>query len=225
MAVLAARGASPQLFDRRAGGMTTLFLPRVPPVFSVAPPWRLAGLGASVSWHHGSLGRLALLLSLLLVASGCRGGADQWGPFRGQVVDAETGQTVSGAHVMVLWVREPPSLHATERLYDAQETVTDADGRFELARQQRLFTAFVSGPEVAVFAPGYMMQAPEVTPAGGRAYVDPTVIPMRPLNTRDERCTHIWGGPLVDVGSTVPTFMEAIRQYAADLDCRWPEGQ
>ena len=127
------------------------------------------------------LSRAALLLSVLVVASGCRGGAEQWGPFRGQVVDAETGMPISGANVMVSWIREPPSLHFTERFYDAQETVADANGRFELARETRLLTAFVRGPEVAVFAPGYMMQAPEVTPAGGRAYVDPTTVRMRPL--------------------------------------------
>jgi hypothetical protein len=171
------------------------------------------------------LNRVALLLSVLLVTGGCRGGAEQWGPFRGQVVDAETGQPISGAHVMVLWVREPPSLHIAERFYDAQETVADANGRFELPREIRLLTVFVRGPEVAVFAPAYMMQAPEVTPAGGRAYVDPTIVRMRPLKTRVERCTNLWGGPLLDVGSTVPTFMEVVRQYAADLDCRWPEGQ
>ena len=134
--------------------------------------------------------RSALLLSLLVMTSGCRGGAEQWGPFRGQVVDAETGQPISGAHVMVMWVREPPSLHVTEQLYDAQETVTDANGRFELTRETRLLTAFVRRPEIAVFSPSYMMQAPEVTPTGGSAYVDPTVVRMRPLKTRAERCKY-----------------------------------
>jgi len=171
------------------------------------------------------MSRTALLLLVLMVASGCRGGAEQWGPFRGQVVDAETGQPISGAHAMVLWVREAPSLHATERFYDAQETVADTDGQFELARETRVLTAFVRDPEFAVFAPGYMMQAPDVTPASGRAYIDPTIVTMRPLKTRAERCANLWGGPLLDVGSTVPTFMEAIRQYAADLNCRWPEGR
>lgn len=169
--------------------------------------------------------RTALLLLVLVVVSGCRGGAEQWGPFRGQVMDAETGEPISGAHVMVLWVRAAPSLHSIWQFYDAQETVTGADGRFELARETRVLTAFVRGPEISVFAPGYMMQAPDVTPAGGRAYVDPTIVTMRLLKTRAERCANLWGGPLLDVGSTVPTFMEVIRQYAADLDCRWPEGQ
>ena len=165
------------------------------------------------------LGRLVFLLSVLLVTGGCRGGAEQWGPFHGQVVDAETGQPITGAHVMVLWVREPPSLHVTERFYDAQETVTNTDGRFELARKTRLLTAFVRRPEVAVFALGYMMQAPEVTPAGGRPYVDPTVVRMRPLKTREERCRYEPFGLLADAHASVPQFIQAQRDYQRELKC------
>jgi hypothetical protein len=165
------------------------------------------------------LGRSLLLLSMLLMIGACRSGPEQWGPFRGQVVDAETGIPISGAHVMVTWIREPPSLHFSQWFYDAQETVTGADGRFELPRHTRFVTAFVSEPGVGVFTPGYLMLAPEVTPANGRQYVDPTVVNMRPLKTREEQCKYRWYGPLVDVGSTVPKMMDAIHRYNAALKC------
>jgi hypothetical protein len=74
---------------------------------------------------------------------GCRSGQEQWGPFRGQVVDEETGKPIAGANVMVLWIREPPSLHFTQSFYDAQETVTDVNGRFEIPPRRHWLTAWV----------------------------------------------------------------------------------
>ena len=58
--------------------------------------------------------------------AGCRFGAEQWGPFRGRMVDAETGAPIPGAHFMVSWERDYPNpVHWTQRFYDAQEAVTD----------------------------------------------------------------------------------------------------
>lgn len=171
------------------------------------------------------LGRWVLWLLVLLVTGGCRSGPEQWGPFRGQVVDAETGMPISGAHVMVTWIREPPSLHFSQWFYDAQETVTDTQGRFEVPRHSRLVTAFVSAPGMGFFAPGYLIQSHEVTPPDGRAYVDPTVVKMRPLKTREEQCKHEPSGPWLEARRAAPRFSEAIERYVSGLDCRWPEGR
>lgn len=156
---------------------------------------------------------------LLMLLAGCRSGPQQWGPFRGQVIDAETGAPIAGAHVMVTWIREPPSLHVTQQFYDAQETVTDTNGRFEIPRQSGFLTAFVSAPGISVFAPGYLMQEPEVTPAEGRPYVDPTVVKMRPLKTREEQCKYRPGGPWVEAGQKVPRFKDAVQRYNIGLKC------
>src|SRR5687768_16042191 len=64
--------------------------------------WRveaMAVLGRSVS------GRIACLLLVFVATAGCRSGPEQWGPFRGQMVDAETGAPIPGAHFMVSWER------------------------------------------------------------------------------------------------------------------------
>ena len=164
------------------------------------------------------LSRAALWLSVLVVASGCRGGAEQWGPFRGQVVDAETGLPISGANVMVSWIREPPSLHFSQWVYDAQETETDADGAFEIPRQTHFITAFVNKPGLGFFAPGYLILSEEVTPPNGRKYVDRTVAKMRPLNTREEQCKWRPGEPWAP-RAKVPRFMEAVQQYNIGLKC------
>lgn len=164
------------------------------------------------------LRRPVLLLSMLLVTGGCRSGPEQWGPFRGQVVDAETGMPISGAHVMVTWIREPPSLHFSQWFYDAQETVTGADGRFEIPRQTHFVTAFVNDPGFGFFAPGYLIQSEEVTPSSGRKWVDPTVARMRPLKTREERCKYRPAEPWAPV-SKVPRFMDAVQQHNVALGC------
>lgn len=171
------------------------------------------------------LGRSVLLLLALLVTGGCRSGPEQWGPFLGQVVDAETGRPLSGAHVMVTWIREPPNLHVTQWFYDAQETMTDANGRFEVPRRTRFVTAFVIEPGVGVFAPGYLMQSPEVTPPDGRRYVDPTVVKMRPLKTREEQCKYSPSGPGIAASREAPRWAEAVQRYTTGLNCRWPEGK
>ena len=165
------------------------------------------------------LGRSALLLVVVLATGGCRGGPEQWGPFRGQVVDAETGRPISGANVMVTWIREPPSLHYSQWFYDAQETVTDTDGRFEIPRRTHFLTAFVNKPSLGFFAPGYVILSEEVTPANGRAYVDPTVAQMRPLNTREERCRHEPGISVLIPRNEAPQFSAAVDEYSAKLRC------
>ncbi len=164
------------------------------------------------------LTRKSLWLIVLLAVGGCRTGPEQWGPFRGRVVDAETQAPIAGAHVMVLWVREPPALHLTQSFYDARETMTDAEGRFEIPARTRLLTAWVTGPAVSVFAPGYLMLDPEVTPPGGRRYVDPTVVRMRPLKTPQERCKYRPREPLGPT-TTVSQYQTAVQEYNVGLKC------
>ncbi len=164
--------------------------------------------------------RSVSLLFLSFMLAGCRSGPEQWGPFRGQVVDEDSGMPIAGANVMVLWIREPPNFHFTQWFYDAQETVTDESGRFELRRQTRLLTAFVNEPGVGVFVPGYLMLAPEVTPrSNGRRYVDPTVIRMRPLKTREEQCKYEPRGITGDAHTHVPRFVKAQYDYQVALRC------
>jgi len=175
----------------------------------------MAVLGQSVS------GRIACLLLLFVATAGCRSGPEQWGPFRGRIVDAETGAPIPGAHFMVSWERDNPNpVHWTQSFYDAQEAVTDADGRFEIPRQRRFFTVLVSTPRFDAFAPGYVAESSEVTPRGGQPYVDATILKMRRLETRDEQCQHQpFGVGGLFPKSEVPTFSAAVDDYVDQLAC------
>lgn len=115
--------------------------------------------------------------------------AEKWGPFRGQIVDAETGQPIPGAAVLVVWWESVPNpVQMSRRFYDARETVTDATGKFEVPRLSPPFFSFrIMDPQVTYFAPGYEPVAKIVTPPEGQPFVAPTVVQMRRLRTREER--------------------------------------
>ena len=173
----------------------------------------MAVLGQSVS------GRIACLLLLFVATAGCRSGPEQWGPFRGRIVDAETGAPVPGAHFMVSWERDNPTpVHWTQSFYDAQEAVTDSAGRFEIPRQRRFFTLLVSAPRFAAFAPGYIAESSEVTPREGRPYVDATILRVRRLETREDQCRQRPGEPWAPQAK-VPRFMSGVQQYNLSLNC------
>ena len=144
-------------------------------------------------------------LGLALVAvvlSGCATSAsavEKWGPFKGKVVDVETGQPIAGAVVLAIWIELVDALIQTNtRFYDAREAVTGPDGLFEIPRLKPPFFTFrIPEPEFKVFAPGHAEHRWVVTPPTGQALVDPTVIEMRPLRTRQELLQSILRGHLV----------------------------
>lgn len=130
-----------------------------------------------------------LLSALVLLAVVAESRAEvKWGPFRGQVVDLETGQPIEGAVALAMWWRIIPTpVHGIEEFYDAREAVTGPDGRFEIPRLAAApWTLGVQPAQITVFAPGYVWQATLVTPPGGEEFVAPTVVQMRHLKTREE---------------------------------------
>ena len=162
--------------------------------------------------------RAVSVLLMCAATAGCRFGAEQWGPFRGRMVDAESGAPIPGAHFMVSWERDLPNpVHWTQSFYDAQEAVTDADGRFEIPRQRRFFTLLVSEPRFGAFAPGYFAESEQTLSPGGQLYVDETILKMRLLRN-EERCKRRPGEPAAP-RAEVPLFIGAVQQYNLVLKC------
>ena len=163
------------------------------------------------------IGIALAVIVLLLTFGGWLQGQEQWGPFRGQIVDAETGAPIPNANVMVTWYAYVPNLADTvSRFYDARETVTDSEGRFEIPRLWRLWTINVREPGVGYFAPGYVIEGVEVTPPDGERFIEPTVVRMRPLTTPEQRCREQPRGVLHD---GAPRYREAINTYRQSLNC------
>lgn len=70
-----------------------------------------------------------VVILLCLISSAC---AHSDGPYRGKVVELETGNPIEGAVVAARWMIEP-FVHS-ERVCDAKETLTDKNGEFELPK-------------------------------------------------------------------------------------------
>jgi hypothetical protein len=116
------------------------------------------------------------------------GSREKWGPFRGRVIDMENGKPIEGAVAVVVWWRSEWSpVQETRFFYDAREAVTGPDGTFEVPRLSvPLWHLGVRAGAVTVFAPGYEWDGTRVMPPSGHEFVDPTVIEMRRLKTREE---------------------------------------
>ena len=80
------------------------------------------------------------------------------GPYRGQVVDAETKAPLAGAVVVVLWRRDRVySFHITTEHYAVREAITDSEGRFLLDAKDVEAGAprRTRRSEFLIFLPGY----------------------------------------------------------------------
>jgi hypothetical protein len=104
--------------------------------------------------------KIQLIIGLLLFCLTSIACAQSDGPYRGKVVELETGNPIEGAVVAAEWTIEP-FVH-TERVCDAQETVTDKNGEFELPKASCTShpLAQMYKPRVVVFKPRYLGYLP-----------------------------------------------------------------
>jgi hypothetical protein len=113
---------------------------------------RVSGAPAQLA---GLLLGLAVLVGVPDLASAAKG------PWRGQVLDAETKQPLEGVVVLAYWNRYRFSLaqlvvgHQTPEFFDAVEAVTDAQGRWEIPKKSFPFFADIGGPFFEYYKPGY----------------------------------------------------------------------
>ncbi len=87
--------------------------------------------------------------------------ANAAGPWKAQIVDADTGKSLDGVVVLAVWYRRYASLGgwAGGGYYDSEEVVSGADGRFVIpSRWTWTFLPFltvIQGPELYIFKAGY----------------------------------------------------------------------
>jgi hypothetical protein len=81
------------------------------------------------------------------------------GPWRGQIVDAETLQPLEGAVVLALWDKRTFGWpHPDRNYHDIDEVVSDTNGRFVIPARDvssRHPFELMIGPEVTIFKGGY----------------------------------------------------------------------
>lgn len=120
------------------------------------------------------------------------------GPYRGQVVDAETKAPLAGAVVVALWWRNRVyPFHSVAEHYAVRETVTDAEGRFWLDAKdvEEGAPRRTYHPEFLIFLPGYgSYPAHQVSPRGftGGIFERPgTLVELPRLEGREDRRIHL----------------------------------
>jgi|Deesub1362A_J573_1020465.scaffolds.fasta_scaffold24991_2 hypothetical protein len=78
------------------------------------------------------------------------------GPYKGKVVDAETGEPIEGVVVLGVWYSTMPTpAGEVSKYYDAEETVTDKNGEFEIPGKGLMFFTRVEPISVIIFKAGY----------------------------------------------------------------------
>ena len=101
-----------------------------------------------------------LLLLILFPATGGCAITHKYGPYYGKVVDAETKEPIEGAAVLIVYKTEQYGLAGpVSHFADAQETITDKNGEFEISairiNKLRIISGWERHPEVRIFKPGY----------------------------------------------------------------------
>jgi hypothetical protein len=116
------------------------------------------------------------------------------GPYRGQVIDAETKAPLAGAVVVALWRRNRVyPFHSVSENYAVRETVTDAEGRFVLDAKdvEEGAPSRTYHPEFLIFQPAYgSFPSNYAAPTGfiGGIFERPgAVIELPRLESRDAR--------------------------------------
>lgn len=162
------------------------------------------------------------LSSLILFACAVPRVATAAGPWKAQVVDAETKQPLEGVVVLAMWTRHMRTFGGpSQEYYDSEEVLTDREGRFTITARSFFSLnplVFFRGPGFLIFKPGYGhpiwpggMQR-EIWPEGN---LDSIVIEMPRLRTLKERREYLGvlrGGFLATPREKMPLLERAIAE-------------
>jgi hypothetical protein len=140
--------------------------------------------------------RLLILISIIVLLQGCAYWVRYDGPYKGRVVDKETGKPIEGAVVLGVWktVMHTPA-GGVSHYNDAKETVTDEKGEFKISGKGLRILSNLEPMDVLIFKTGYQyLKAPwtalkkgiilrnKITWEGKRA-----IIPLKKLTMAERR--------------------------------------
>jgi len=129
------------------------------------------------------------------------------GPWKGKIVDTETREPLEGAVVVAVWERVYRTPYGTNSyFYEAKETLTDREGRFEIPSYTPInllpIISYIKEPEFTIFKPGYGslrmalgkyltgkkgIESYSAKLSGYMIKVSPSIIELQRLKTKEER--------------------------------------
>jgi hypothetical protein len=163
----------------------------------------------------------ALLLLSLAVAAGW------WfrplplsGPWRAQIVDAETGQPIEGVIVLAVWDKRTFAWpHPDRHYHDSEEVVSDKDGRVVISARtvtsRHPFEVYI-GPLLTIFKAGYGKWHYDGVPPG--SFSEDPMSARRRADSSSERFSH--GGVVMRLPrvKTLEERKEIIHRVIPDPD-------
>ena len=183
---------------------------------------------------------LFLLLLLFFSVSLSPPPSEAAGPWKAQVIDAETDKPLEGVVVLAAWYKAYASVGgwAGGEYYDSEEVVTGPDGRFGI-QSRWTFTlnpfSTIKGPDFYIFKSGYgrwrfqgdlsslKLDLREQEARGRKLWEqfegEGVVIELPRLKTREERLQFLREAPspLRVPPSRMPKYRDAINQEAVSL--------
>jgi hypothetical protein len=169
-----------------------------------------------------------LFVGLVFTAAlmgGCAGqGASPSGPYRGKVIDANTGQPLAGAAVVAAWFLDHPlAVHGTARAAHVIEVLTDAQGEFAIPRWTQVTPiGSMEEPRFTIYFPGYgpflgFQRAPKGEPLAS-AFDKYTVVELVRGETLEKRREYLgWALPFGVTEEEVPNVYRLINIESKDL--------
>jgi hypothetical protein len=141
---------------------------------------------------------IIILLFLLCFANSCYP-IRYDGPYKGRVVDAETGKPIEGVVVLGVWYKEiATAAGGVGSYYDAEETVTDKNGEFEIKGMGLKVLTNIGPMNFFIFKAGheyigmYPWETLKTDPRKIMWKGDQAIIPLREL-TLEERKSRLFG--------------------------------
>ena len=160
-----------------------------------------------------------------VLAGGCAGqGASPSGPYRGKVIDADTGQPLVGAAVVAAWFWDNPlAVHGTANAIDVVEVLTDAQGEFAVPRKTQVtVVGSIPEPRFTIYARGYgpypyFARAP-IGQSLASALREYTVVELVRGKTQKERGNYLsWALPFGVAEEQIPNIYRLINLESKDL--------
>ena len=96
-----------------------------------------------------------IIITVTIIFLGCASAIRYDGPYKGRIIDADTGDPIEGVVVLGKWSREHITPGgAVSEYYDARETITDNNGEFSIPGQGLLIASNVTPMSVLIFKAG-----------------------------------------------------------------------
>jgi len=160
------------------------------------------------------------------------------GPWKGKIIDIETKEPLEGAVVLAVWERVYMTpAGASSYFYEAKETLTDKEGRFEIPSYTPInlvpIISYMRGPLFTIFKPGYgrlsmvldkyltgaTAEVYEMELSGKKYRLSTGVIELPSLKTREERRKNLPGSsdPFIDHYDKKKNYMRLLNIERKEL--------